>query len=175
MLLLTVLAAVSPPLSVRYVYVLCPLSLFCGVYVGSALLSEPYICVNSVFTFEVLHHASLRPLLSSSSLLHCFDSLSRYGELADPQIVPLTLFYAKCLCKKKVFKTFHLFICTFRCVNIDMWDKQVLCLHWFIGTLHKLSTALTFYCISPMCWNNTITVKAHFRRITASFTFARWW
>lgn len=92
----------TPPLSVCCVYVLSSaLSLsFCRVYVGSALLSEPHIYVNSVFTFEVLHHASLRPLRPSPSLLRCFDSLSCYGELADPQIMPLSLFQATCCWKK---------------------------------------------------------------------------
>lgn len=45
----------APPLSVCYVYVLSSaLSLFCRVYVGRALLSEPHICVNPACTFEVL-------------------------------------------------------------------------------------------------------------------------
>lgn len=86
----------APPLSVCYVYVLSSaLSLsLCKVCAGSALLSEPHICVNCAFTFEVLDHASLRPLRPSPSPLRRFDSLSCYGELADPQIMPLALFWA---------------------------------------------------------------------------------
>lgn len=84
MLLLTVLA--WPP---HWVHVMCMFSVlsclfFCRVNVGFALLSEPHICVNSVFTFEVLYYASLSPLRPSLPLL-CFDFLSCYEELADPQ------------------------------------------------------------------------------------------
>lgn len=83
----------------HWVYVMCMFSVlpslsFCKVYAGSALLSEPHICVNCAFTFEVLDHASLWPLHPSPSPLHRFDSLSCYGELADPQIMPLALFWA---------------------------------------------------------------------------------
>ena len=102
MLLLTVLAALPP----HWVYVMCMFSAlpslsFCKVYAGSALSSEPHICVNCAFTFEVVDHASLRPLRPSPSPLHRFDSLSCYGELADPQIMPLALFWAVKKKKKK--------------------------------------------------------------------------
>lgn len=58
--------------------------LFCSVDVGSWLLSELHICLNSVLTFEVPSRVSLQPLPTSPTTLIPFDL-----DLADSQIIQL--------------------------------------------------------------------------------------
>lgn len=125
----------TPPIPSNGVHVMCMLSTpFCKVDVGSGLLSEPHICVNSVLTFEVVHHASRVPTrcaaataASSSSTLPwlCFDSpfLFQKSQLSNKKTC-LLLFVRPLLLKKRLclpLFTFNFFLMSI----LDTWAERL--------------------------------------------------